>query len=95
VLLKERLVAAFQASPDLDGSRLVNELFGAKGRLAGKMPDADREAMRNLLDGLYGVVRNPLAHSNENIEWYEAEAILSMVNWALRWIEQYRSSLSR
>ena len=95
VLLKERLVTAFQAPPDLDGSRLVNELFGGKGRLAGMIPDSDREAMRNLLDGLYGVARNALAHSNENVEWYEAEAILSMVNWALRRIEEYRASLSR
>jgi hypothetical protein len=68
VLLTERLVTTFQASSELDGSRLVNDIFGAKGRLTGKILDPDREAMRNLLDGLYGVARNPLAHSNTKVE---------------------------
>lgn len=88
VVLKERMVNRFQVSPDLDGPRLVNEIVGRNGRLAGKIADEEREALRNLLDGLYGIFRNRYTHHDVEPEWYEAEAVLAMVNWALKQIER-------
>ncbi len=94
VLLKERLVRAFGAHPELDGPELVNAVFGQKGTLAGKIPDPDREAMRDLLAGLYRSFRNRYSHNDVAPEWYEVEAVLSMMNWALRTLDRYRSITS-
>lgn len=62
VILKERLVRKFDLSPELDGADLANTVFGTNGPLAGQINDAERRAMRNLLDGLYGVFRNRYGH---------------------------------
>ena len=91
VLLKERLARAFGVSANLDGSELVNQVFGKNGYLAGQIPEPERESMRNLLDGLYGVFRNRYSHRDVEAEWSETEAVLSMINWSLRQIEQYPS----
>jgi len=47
--------------------------------------------MRNLLDGLFGVFRNVYDHRDVDPEWYEVEAVLSMINWALKRIDKYPS----
>ena len=90
VILKERMVDVFGLSPDLDGSELVNTVFGKKGSISGEIPEAEREALRNLLDGLYGTFRNPASHRDIRPTWWQAEATLSTVNWALKHIEAYR-----
>jgi hypothetical protein len=84
VILSGRLVVLYDVPTDLDGRDLVNRIFGTTGCLAGKIPNDEREALRNLLDGLYGVFRNLFGHRNLEAQWYEADAILSMVNWALK-----------
>ncbi len=88
VVLTDRLRAAFEARSDLDGRDLVNSIFGTGGLGAQRMEPGEREAMRALLDGLYGVHRNKHAHADATVAWYEAEASLSMVNWTLMWLQE-------
>lgn len=90
VLLKERLVRNFGVSSELDGRDAVNKVFGREGFLAGRIPDAERESMRNLLDGLFGVFRNTYGHRDVAPEWHEADAVLSMVNLILQRLDAYR-----
>jgi hypothetical protein len=91
VLLKERLVKCFDLPSDQDGRNLVNQVFGREGLVSGKISESERESIRNLLDGLFGVFRNVYGHTDVETEWYEAEAILSMINWALKSIDKYSS----
>jgi len=91
VILKDRLVVAFRLSKKLDGAELVNTLFGKTGKLASKLEDSERQAMRDLLAGLYGVFRNRYGHENLTATWYEAEAVLSVINVVLHHIETYRT----
>lgn len=88
VVLTDRLRATFRARPDLDGRDLVNSIFGSSGLASQHMEQGEREAMRHLLDGLYGIHRNRYAHADASVEWYQAEAALSMVNWTLMWLQK-------
>ncbi len=88
VVLTDRLRAAFGARADLDGRELVNSIFGGNGLAAEHLEQGEREGMRALLDGLYGVHRNKYAHADRAVEWYEAEASLSMINWTLMWLQE-------
>jgi hypothetical protein len=84
---------------------LVNYVFGGKGELARaldpvheKTPDgreylASVQSMRDLLAGLYGVFRRHLAHTSLDVPFHEAEATLSMINYALKWLDEYRAHL--
>jgi len=91
VLLKDRLIRTFGLSSDLDGRDLVNQVFGKTGYLVGRISEPERESMRNLLDGLFGLFRNIYSHTDVEPEWYEAEAVLSMINWVLKRINEYPS----
>jgi hypothetical protein len=62
----------------------LNQIFGSKGTLAGKIDQATLQAYRDLLAGLYGVARNKYAHYNVNTLWSEAEAIIGMINVVLK-----------
>lgn len=92
VILKERLVDMCcalgeprSAVVEMDGDSLVNHIFGASGSAVARMSEkaAEREAMRNLLAGLYGVFRNIVDHHDVEVPWHEAEAVIGMVNWTL------------
>jgi hypothetical protein len=89
VLLKSRLVRSFGAPADTDGVEIVNAVFGNSGILKGRIDEREREAMRNLLAGLYGVFRNAYSHEEVEPDWHEVEAALSKVNWVLRRLESY------
>jgi hypothetical protein len=93
VVLTDRLRAAFEARHDLDGRDLVNSIFGGGGLASPRLDQGEREAMRALLDGLYGIHRNKYAHTDSAVEWYEAEATLSMVNWTLMWLQKNAARL--
>jgi len=69
----------------------VNQVFGQRGCLAEKTPEPERESMRNLLDGIFGVFRNLYDHRDVEPEWHEVEATLSLINWALKRIDKYPS----
>lgn len=92
VILKERLVdacctlgATKSSVAELDGEALVNKLFGNGGFAAPRMVErsSEREALRSLLSGLYGIFRNAVDHHDVEVPWHEAEAVIGMINWAL------------
>jgi hypothetical protein len=93
VVLTDRLRVTFGARQDLDGRDLVNSIFTNNGLAAPYMEQGERESIRALLDGLYGIHRNKYAHADAAVEWYEAEATLSMVNWTLMWLKKNEARL--
>ena len=88
VILTARLRSTFEVSDNADGPELVNRIFGKNGRLTAVLDESKRQSTRDLLAGLYGVFRNKFAHRDEEIEWWEAEAVLSMINFALKEIDR-------
>ena len=95
VILKERLAKKLGLAPELDGADLVNAAFGGKGVLVGQISEAERQAMRDLLSGLYGVFRNYHGHRDIDPAWFDAAAVLGMIDWALRKIDKYPSIESK
>lgn len=93
VILKSRIVRSFNTPANLDGVELVNHVFGGKGILVSVVADADRQAYRDLLAGLYGVFRNKYSHNDVQVEWYEFEAAASAVNYALKEVDKLRLML--
>lgn len=89
VILKSRLATRFGVDKTLDGADLVNRIFGTSGVLASKLDGGERQAMRDLLAGLYGVFRNKYGHQDIDAPWHEADAILSMINFILKRTEEY------
>lgn len=87
VILKSRLVNTFRASPEMDGEQLVNSIFGGTATLTG-LEDSERQAIRNLLSGLYGVFRNRVAHTDVVIQYSEADAVIGMINHVLKQIPE-------
>ena len=88
VILTKRIRSKFEAPSDLDGMNLINSIFGSSGMATSLIPNADRQAWRDLLSGLYGRYRNRYAHSETEASWHEASAIISMVNTLLKDIER-------
>lgn len=91
VVLTSRLAARYGVPSGVDGLRLANEIFGASSTRS-ELKDADRQAMRDLLAGLYGVFRNKYGHEDHNCEWHEVEAIMTMVNALLLELDPERST---
>jgi hypothetical protein len=88
-MLKERLVRQFGVSSSFDGSDLVNAVFGARGPLVGKIPNSERQAMRDLLAGLYGIFRNCYGNQDVVPPWSEIASVIGMINWVLQRLERY------
>ena len=86
-IFKSRLVDLFEVSDELDGHRLVDQLFGANGAIAGILSDSDREGYANLFKGLYTLNRNPISHNDMSVNPEETDAVLALVNTALARIE--------
>lgn len=62
-----------------DGAELVQQAFGLNGgpilainTLATETDKGEQRGFANLLTGLFGTIRNPLAH-NPNVEWNMSE----------------------
>jgi len=92
VILTARLCSTFEVSDNVDGPALVNQVFGKKaGRLAAVLEEYGCQSTRDLLAGMYGVFRNKYAHRDEETEWFEAEAVLTMINFALKDIDRIAS----
>jgi hypothetical protein len=82
VVLKSRLVKRFGAKKDIDGTDLVNSIFGKESAVTG-LVGPERQAWRDLLAGLYGVYRNKYGHEDAEAPWHEVDAVLAMVNAVL------------
>lgn len=91
VILKTRLVSRFGVPNDLDGAPLANRLFSQSGNLASTLDASERQAMRDLLAGLYGIYRNKYGHQDIKAPWHEADAVLSMINFILKRIDEYKT----
>lgn len=87
-IFKSRMVDLFRVSDELDGHRLVNELFGTNGATASLLSDSDRQGYANLLKGLYTLNRNPITHNDMPSNPEEVDAVLALVNSALSRIER-------
>jgi len=83
VILKERMKKKFGTKEKIDGSDLVNKIFGNKGLVVGYIEEDERQALRNLLDGAYGIFRNKYGHDDVEASWQETEAVISLINWSL------------
>lgn len=84
VILKERLATNYNQPRTLDGPELINRILGRTPAVELDMSDQQRQALRDLLAGMYGVFRNQYAHSDREVSWYEADAIIAMVNFLLK-----------
>ncbi|MHA1981873.1 MAG: TIGR02391 family protein [Promethearchaeota archaeon] len=89
VILKSRLVSKLNGPGNLDGADLVNHLFGKDGYLAAVIDKTEKQAMRDLLAGLYGVFRNKYGHQDIKAPRHETDAVLSMINYVLKRIDEY------
>jgi hypothetical protein len=91
VILKERLCAVYGIAKDKDGSELVNLIYGKQTSVTPALPAEERQAMRDLVAGLYGVFRNKYGHNDVKPAWQEVDAVLSMINCVLKKLPPIRS----
>jgi hypothetical protein len=82
-VLTTRLRSFKRGHQKIDGRKLVNELVGDSRHFAGKWPDDDRLAMRDLLAGLYGVVRNWHAHNAGAASPLEVQGVICLLHHLL------------
>jgi hypothetical protein len=68
---------------DMDGAVMVDVVFGSNSTYFPALTNAERQARRDYLAGLCGVLRNKYAHSEPALDHAELEAALSGVNLAL------------
>ena len=87
-IFKTRMVDRFGISEEIDGHRLVVEVFGSDGATAGLLPAKEREGYLNLFKGLYGLSRNPLSHNDMRPNPAEVEAALLLISTTLTMVEQ-------
>jgi hypothetical protein len=83
VVLKDRIVATYGVSSKLDGAELVNSVFGTKSAATSLPPDV-KQSWRDLLVGMYGVLRNPYAHTAATPALYETDAAIAVINLVLK-----------
>jgi hypothetical protein len=84
VLLTERMRKKFNLAAGTDGAAMVNTVFGSASTHFASLTNPERQARRDYLSGLYGVLRNKYAHSEPAFDQAELEAVLSGVNMALK-----------
>ena len=80
VLLTERLRRIFNINIPIDGDDLINKIFGSNSKLCGNLNEDQKQAMRNLLSGFYGVFRNNFAHNDIEPDIGQSRAMLEMGN---------------
>ena len=86
-IFKSRMVDLFGLPDELDGHKLVDQLFGTDGATAGILSNSDRRGYANLFKGLYTLNRNPISHNDVPLNPEEIDAVLALVNSGLRKIE--------
>ena len=87
-IFKTRMVDRFGISGEIDGHKLVVEVFGSDGATAGLLPAKEREGYLNLFKGLYALSRNPLSHNDICPNPAEAEAALLLISATLTKVEK-------
>ena len=92
VILEERLrdVGGI-TDPGRIGRDLVNDVFGARGTLATKIPnESERQGYRDMYAGIVGVYRNPYAHRLVDPAPEDGGAFVVFVNLLLKTLEDLR-----
>jgi hypothetical protein len=92
VILEERLrdVGGI-TDPGRIGRDLVNDVFGAKGTLAEKIPnESERQGYRDMYAGIVGVFRNPYGHRLVDPVPEDGGAFVVFVNLLLKTLEDLR-----
>ena len=92
VILTDRLRRAFGVTEQIDGDELINLVFGKGGKVVVALDDPQKQAMRNLISGFYGVYRNEIAHNDVAIDRERARAIIEMANTIIYDIEKVSAS---
>lgn len=92
VILEERLREVGHISDhNLNGSKLVNEVFGQNGSLASKFTiESERIGHRDLYAGIVGAFRNPSAHRLVDPNPEDGGAFIVFVDLLLRKLDQLR-----
>ncbi|HQS60642.1 MAG: hypothetical protein B7X83_03815 [Polynucleobacter sp. 17-46-58] len=88
ILLTERLRRIFNINSPIDGDDLINKIFGSNSKLCGNLNEDQKQAMRNLLSGFYGVFRNNFAHNDVEPDIGQSRAMLEMGNSIILKLEQ-------
>lgn len=88
VVLTDRLRRAFVVIDSIEGDELINQVFGKSAKLPVALDDAQKQAMRNLISGFYGVHRNQVAHYDVVMDQVHARAIIEMANTIIYDIEE-------
>jgi len=91
LVLTERLRSTYLLSKGTDSEGLVNIVFGQSSSHHTTMESAQRLAQRNLMSGLYGVIRNKFSQGDHEASIAELEAALSSVNLCLKNIEDFKA----
>ena len=89
VVLKRRLVEAFELPDSLDGHKLVEKVFGPNGASAGRLPERDRQAYCHLLKGLYTLNRNLIAHNDADLDPEGSDAVVALINQVLVKVDEF------
>lgn len=92
IVLTDRLRRAFGVADQIDGDELINLVFGKGGKIAVALDEAQKQAMRNLISGFYGVYRNDVAHNDVSIDRERARAIIEMANTIISDVETISAS---
>lgn len=87
VVMTDRLRRAFGVTESIDGEDLVNVVFGKGGKIPVALDDSQKQAMRNLISGFYGVYRNRFAHNDVEPDLAQARTIIEMANTIILDIE--------
>lgn len=90
VILKSRLCNIFNQNTDIDGPELVNNIFGSSSRIELSLSKSEKQSVRDLLSGLFGVFRNRYAHNDTSPSLDEVDAIVSMINYFLTNVENFK-----
>lgn len=90
VVLKDRICRQYELPNEVDGSQLVNDLFGSKSEYFPEMNAAEKQAHRDLFAGLFGLVRNRYAHNNYEASLTELDTVISGVNYCLTLINGFK-----
>jgi hypothetical protein len=65
----------------------VNLVFGKGGKIIVEIDDSQKQAMRNLISGFYGVYRNRFSHNDIQPDLAQTRAIIEMANTIILDIE--------
>lgn len=90
VILKTRLCKKYSLDTNLDGDKLVNEVFGKDSKYLEHINVDQKQIYRNLFSGLFGLIRNRYAHNNVEVSLIEMDLALSAVNYCLMVIDDLR-----